>query len=326
MTGHRRVLRATTAVVLVAASVLVGTASPTGAFVRERYVLEQGGGARKNYPAFTSSYPGHQAESSPAKERSTTPTPEQCGNTGPLATSCDVVPLRIVRPNIGKNDDFVVTIRVNWAASPGDTDDIDVFMYDDGQNAGGDGTTKTYTRVATAASSARPETIKILSPDLADFNLVVVHFSGVNNGYNVSGSISTDNITPPSELLAESGGRPPVDTSADTAGPSEALPPDFSADAPAAFSNPDDFAPDAVALPEVAILPDADLDVGSGSGFQSEFAAPIARGRGDGGPIDRGKPVPAPVVLFWFLVVPAALVGGAYMLAVRRNRTAFSFG
>jgi hypothetical protein len=299
--------------------------SPAVAFDRDRITIRQGPQVKKSYPAFASSYVGHQAET--AGEESASPTPDTCNNTGGFNTACDVVPVRLVRPDISARDDWLVTIRVTWPPEA-TGEDIDVFLFDDGQYSGETSATggKVYTRLGKSATAAQPEQFKLISPEIFDFNLVVAHFSGVSQGYTVSGTIATESIDAPFDVLTEGG--PPnnndsVITEAEGDGDLNSAPVDFS-DSPPAFASGDTFAPP-TALPEIAILPDADLDIDGGP-IESQFAAPVLRGGPSVNQRRPAKPVPAPVVIFWFVVVPAALVGGGYLLMLRRNRSAFSFG
>lgn len=242
---------------------------------------------------------------------------------------CDVVPLKVIVPDRLKSadttEDFFVRISMTWpmdVEGPIGTseNDMDMYIWD---NPPGD------EEVASGASSANPERASLVNPRKGDYSIVVVNFTGANRGYTLKAEWITGEITTPYEALepgrqqSSGGGEAeeefeppedfsglPVDESAFAPVPAEPSPePEAAPLTP--IAGDDAFGFSLPAAPALRPSLSGDSEAGA-SLFDSQPASAL-------GPAD---PVPVPVVLFWLLVVPAALVGAGFLFLRQRRPAA----
>lgn len=332
------------AIALVGLPLTVIGAAPAAAFKtktvtvsRDKAVTEKLGPIPGNYPAGTAAVPE----------------PLDCGDdddTAPFEAACDLVPLKIVvPPDLGPTDDFLLTLTVTW--EPTDrvdesqgVNDLDVYLYDNTQIAKRMNPKSTaYTQLAVAAGSTQPEVIKLFSPDLGDYNLVVINFAGPNLSYTVKGEIKVEGFSSPFEDLGPTfAPRTRTTAAREDRNESFVAPVDRSGDDPPS-SGGSSFgggrnaqAPDLTdvgtilsggrSLDEVPILPDTDFARIDPSASDNAFAAPtLPEGAGRTRAIAAAGPVSGILVAFWLVLVPLVVLGGGVFLLIRRSRNAFSF-
>jgi hypothetical protein len=324
--GQPRMRRATRAVVAAAlaagAAVVLSTAGApvAGALTRDPLVISADGEASATYPGIPGNNPSSQAAD---------PTPHDCGdvqNASQFTVACDVVPLKILVPNVSEADDFVVEIELTWEPADeidgvGGVNDLDMYLYDNQQIAKRDDPeSSTYTQFGRSTSFEPPERISIYRPELGDYNLVVNNFSGPNVSYTVKARIKIGTFEAPFEALGPGG---PVSEPVED-GSGEVAPMDYSADEPTSnsFSSPPAMTA-APVLGEVAVLPDQDFsEFDAGSSFDDQLRQAEQQALPAGLVTLRPpKPVPAAVLLFWFVLAPAAVLGPVALLIARRNRS-----
>jgi len=246
----------------------------------------------------------------------------------PAFTWCDNVPLDIVPPDVDDATDWTVEISVTW--NPTDTNendvqdaqacDLAVWLFDDTQIEGRTSEDPGYTALDSSDGADQPEVVSTYAPELGRYNLVVLNFAGVNIDYTVTARMVIGHFDKPFEALGPTGGS--GSASDDSGEVTEAPPPDFSADTPSdarPLLNPD-LAPSP--LGEVAVLPDQDFGAfEEASSFDDQLRTPDLPAGGGLGNIRLRPPrdVPPAVLAFWFLLVPAALAGGAWVVIVRRR-------
>lgn len=155
--------------VLGLAAAMAGT-SPADAALRPATKASPGTSVNAQYPPLVGSAPTSGfADLDPAT----------CGE--PEAVFCDTVPINVT--SAGE-----LSIEVNWPDADGTgTDDIDIILYDAGKNG-------EYTKLDASESAARPEVVKESLP-AGLVNLVVVHWAGVNSGYEVLTSMPATNAS-----------------------------------------------------------------------------------------------------------------------------------
>lgn len=228
--------------------------------------------------------------------------------------SCDLLPIDIEAPTDARSgDDFYVVIEVAFDA-PSGAEDLDVFLFDDGQthtNDGGEGTV--YTEKGSSASADNPERIQIYEPLLGRYNLVVQNFTGTAVTWHLRAESIVGVFTPPIEMLAPPPGggttnpknKPTTTTT---------RPPTTTA-APLTTT---------VSIPEGVVLPDDDFESGD---FDPDTAldqlaadedalTALAAGRGG----DADSPSAASLVLWLVLFPLVLLVAGAAFVASRRGK------
>lgn len=319
-------LWAATAVVAAAVVAMSGSAS---AFMQRTVTIRAGQETRERFNGIPGNYPGTSVVNF---------TPSGCGNATNTAAAqavCDRVPLRIeIPPGLDEADDFFAQIEVTWRPSA-DLNDLDIYLWDNQQIAKrNDPASTTFTRLAESAGSTQPEAVALFRPELGDYNLTIINWAGPNLEYTVTARIVIGTFEQPFELLAPSAVGDEDEVVEDQSGGGDGPPVDFSADGPGdGFgSGTGDFfqAPFAGDLPpilgQVAVLPDADFSSFSPSTFDRELSAPPptadlpARLAGLRAPGD----VSSAVLVFWFVGLPLALVGAAWVLLMRRSQGAFA--
>ena len=333
------------ALALVAGAAVAASGAPAGAVRTPVFTIENG----KTPTATYGPIPGQYAATPAA-----VPEPSDCGNgepdedlgvvvPGPLEAACDTVPIRIIPPpNLGPTEDFLVTITVSWNPSDmiddptdvaGDTpaDDIDVYFYDNHQIAQReDPESSTWTNMGESTEFGGPEKIKLFSPTLIDYNLVIVNVTGANIDYTVSATVAVDGFESPFEDLGPVfGSRRPTAARNDNTD-NLIAPKDFSGeDAPAEHSSISARDIGGVlsggALAEVPVAPDHDFEsFANVASLEDQLAAPSPFGSGKHELLPKPKDVPAVVIAFWLVVAPLLALFVLVLGVVRRSRAAFS--
>lgn len=325
MSSTPRALRyAVAAMSLVAASTaaLAVTAPGAVALARETLVVSADGEASATYPGIPGNNPSSQAVD---------PTPADCGdptNASQFTVACDVVPLKILVPNVSDADDFIVEIDVTWEPADqvqdvGAVNDLDIYLYDNQQVAKRDDPeSTTYTQFGRSTNATPPEVIRIYRPELGDYNLVVNNFSGPNVSYTVKARVEIGTFESPFEALGpNSQVSAPVDSSGEETGPI-----DYSADVPTSTGLSAPPAPLPVpVLGEIAVLPDQDFsEFDSSSSFDDQLRPSVQALPAGAVSLAPPKPVPAAVLVFWFLVAPLAVFGPLAFVITRRTRSSLS--
>jgi hypothetical protein len=319
---RRRALVALLAMVAapVTGAVVLASAPGASAQLRDPMTISADKEVTATFPGIPGNNPGSQEVD---------PTPADCGDVAEASTltaACDVIPIKIITPNVGEADDFIVELRLTWDPADqvqdvGAVNDLDMYLYDNKQVAQRDDPeSTTYTQFGKSANATPPETIRLYRPELGDYNIVVNNFSGPNISYKIAARILIGRFQAPFEALAPNGsvGAPVDDSSGDGSGPV-----DFSAETPTAtgFSAP----PAAISTPvlgEVAVLPDQDFsEFGTGSSFDDQLRTPVNAVTAGVVSLRPPKAVPAAVLLFWFLIAPLAVLGPVLFFVTRRNRT-----
>jgi len=258
------------------------------------------------------------------------PTPSGCGNETPeedatnpppFGASCDRIPVHVVAPEgLSDLDEYFLRIEVDWVDDSGEgVNDLDIYFWDNTQieaRKDPENEAPGYTQFGESASADKPEAINVFRPDLGDYNLVVLNWSGVTFEYTVKATLQVAKADPIFELLED-----PIAPGRDESA-SESQPLDFSADAPAGATAP--FVPAPSGLGETFILPDDDLDAGFGaSGFEEALQAPTdldrVRGAAETGPAD---PVSGVTVFAWMAGLPLLLAAVVAWALRRRSRLA----
>lgn len=320
MTRARSVVGAIAAVAVAMASAVVLT--PTGASAQPRdplVVPADGGEAVVTHPGIPGNNPSSQEVD---------PTPADCAEAADGAAftvACDVIPLKVLVPNVSEADDFIMEISLTWEPADevegvGGVNDLDMYLYDNQQVAKRDDPeSTTYTQFGRSTNFAPPELIRVYRPELGDYNLVINNFSGPNVSYTVKARLIIGTFEAPFEALAPTGSlSPPDDSSGEQPGPV-----DHSADEPTSvgFSAP----PAPVAVPvlgEIAVLPDQDFsEFDSSSPFDAQLRQPVQAVPAGSISLRPPRPVPVPVLLFWFLIVPLAVLGPGLFFLTRRTRS-----
>lgn len=311
---------------MLTALVAAATGSPAEAFQTETFVIEAGRENVATHGPIPGNYPATAAA---------VPTPSGCGNadnTAPFQGTCDRVPLRIPVPDLDTNQDFIVRITITWEPvdEPEETpvNDLDVFLWDNQQIAKqSNPDSTTYTRLATSANFTQPETFRMFSPSLVDYNITVVNLTGPNLSYTLSAEVEIDSFDPAFEDLGPSFGSranrnddvvSPADESEEG---TEALPrPD------AKFGPGRDDPSAATGATATPVLAPVDLgvdgDFGSlgGSGLEDQLAAPAGPPPSASAVLSRNiDAVPVVMVVFWLVIVPLALVASTIVLLRRRS-------
>jgi hypothetical protein len=254
--------------------------------------------------------PGNDPASSQGADVVGSPTPDQCS----LSPSCMTVPFKVEVPPRNPGDDFVVYLSFTWDQPTG-VEDIDFWIYDDGQTdkeSGGDGTT--YTEIGSSASGDMPEKVKLYEPLFGSYNIVANNFSGPNTGWHIKAESTVGKFEKPFESLAPTanGGstnphNKPITTTT--------TPPSTIATTTT------------VTVPEGSIIPDDDFEGGKFDNNsyvdQAIAAGQEARASASRKPPSAKSPS-AIAVVGWMLVLPAAMFGGGFLALRARRRARYS--
>lgn len=267
---------------------------PAHATERGPMTVESGKVATETFPALVGA--------APTSEEDIRPLPGDCKT----YVWCDTVVLDTVTPEgLSEDDDWTLLVEVSWD-DPSGSNDIDIFLYDDGQKKGGAG----YTLVGSGGSADNPEKAKTLHPD-GRYNLVVLNFAGGNTGYTVKATINVSPYSSPYEVLA------PPKTTSTTAKPA-------AEDAPKESVGPNPTVTPTTLAP-VTASSDDDFDFGS-SDFEDQLAAPTDFGGEppDAAPATQAEDVSGLSVALWLIGSPVLLGAGAGAWFFRRRQT-FAF-
>ena len=310
------------ALATVSSLAFVVSAPGAGALTRETLVVSADGESAATYSGIPGNNPSSQAAD---------PTPADCGDAtdaSQFTVACDVVPLKVLVPNVGEADDFIIEINLTWEPADqiqdiGAVNDLDMYLYDNQQVAKRDDPdSTTYTQFGRSTAATPPESIKLYRPELGDYNLVVNNFSGPNVSYTVKARIVIGTFEAPFEALGpNSQVSTPVDDSGEEPGPI-----DYSADVPTSTGLSGPPAPIAAPiLGEVAVLPDQDFsEFDTSSTFDDQLRRPVQALPAGSVSLRPPKPVPAAVIVFWFLLVPFAVFGPIAFVVTRRTRSRLS--
>lgn len=320
MRSRRRLALSLTTLAAIAATV-----SPAAAFQTETFVIEAGRENVATHGPIPGNYPATAAA---------VPTPSGCGNadgTAPFQGTCDRVPLRIPVPELASNQDFIVRITITWepADEPEETpvNDLDVFLWDNQQIAKqSNPESTTYTRLATSANFTQPETFRMFSPSLVDYNITVVNLTGPNLSYTLSAEVEIDSFDPAFEDLGPSFGSranrdddvvSPVDESEPGI---DALPRPDAKFGSARDGASGSTAPAAPSLAPVDLGVDGDFGALGGAGLEDQLAAPPGPPPAASAVLTRNiDAVPVVMVVFWLVIVPLAVVASTIVLLRRRS-------
>ena len=294
-----RIVVAITAVLL-GASVLVGGVA--SALEEEPFTLQARGTYEADY--------GPIAAPDPA-----TPTanggvaPEDCK----IMPSCLLVPIDIEVPeDLAPADDFYAIITMAFDAPTG-AEDLDTFLYDDGQKAEEEGGPQGPTQIASSASGDNPEVIKAFDPRYGRYNLVLVNFTGAGIMVHLKAESVVSAFDKPFESLAPApggGGTVNRDNKPTTT---------TTRPAPSAATTT------TVTVPAGVVIPDDDFEGGAFAPDESEFdlgaASDFAAAGGEVSNLNPDGESPSALTLIgWMVLLPAALVGGAFVLLKRSRR------
>lgn len=321
-TRLRRIFRlsaAGTLVCLLAASWLTFTAPSASAFEQERLFLEKDGSISVEFPAIRGNNATGEAQDN-----------ETCKS----SPYCDTIPVTIEEdPTVGEDDEYFVVVTVSWdtAKAPPDpvlapseglaTNDMDTYMYQvpitDTRHANEDG--EDY--MAHSAGSEEPEQFFMFKPQ-GDYELVVINYLGVNQGYTVDMTWVSESFDAPFESLAPSF-TPPRRTSAAP----KPIPTTSVAPTPIAAPVTPDVSDEPVTLTPAEIdLESADDGFGQfedDSDFEDELAAPAPIDLTPAS-VDKGKPPSGAALLLWFFAFPLLLMATFSGVLLRRRALAVS--
>jgi hypothetical protein len=239
-------------------------------------------------------------------------TPSGCATGAPGSATCDQVPVKIPVPDVSDADDFYVEITLEWD----DESDLDMYAWDNRQLDERAGEEEPgFTQVGRSASADNPEKLRLIEPELVDYNLTILNWAGANLGYRLTAELKVLAFTPPFESLA------PEFFQGDAAEEEAFQPFDYSAIEPAP-AEPVSSTPIAPTYGEVAITPDRDFTDFGSSSFDDELSAPPAPPAFSPRLTAGSPPDVHPVVLlFWLLLVPLAAAAGAAFFLMRRSRS-----
>ncbi|HEX4904863.1 MAG TPA: hypothetical protein VFU93_05400 [Acidimicrobiales bacterium] len=236
-------------------------------------------------------------------------TPEECA----AMPSCIVVPVNIEVPDdLAPADDFYAIFTMAFDA-PSGAEDLDTFLYDDGQKAEEEGGPQGPTQIASSASSDNPEVIKAFDPRYGRYNLVLVNFTGAGIMVHVKAESVVSAFDKPFESLAPApGGGGTVNRNNK---------PTTTTTRPAASA----ATTTTVTVPEGVVIPDDDFEGGAFAPDESEFdlgaASDFAASGGEVTDLNPDGESPSALTLIgWMVLLPAALVGGAFLLVKRTRR------
>ena len=294
-----RIVVTITAVVLGASLLVGGTAS---ALEEEPFTLPARGTYEGDYGPI------------PAPEPATITvlggaTPDDCR---PLA-SCMVIPVDIEVPqDLAPADDFYAIIAVAFDASSG-AEDLDVWLWDDGQKAEEEGGPQGPTEIASSASADNPEVVKAFDPRYGRSNLVVQNFTGVAVTFHIKAESIVSAFDKPFESLAPgpNGGTVNRNNKPTTT---------TTQPAPAAATTT------TVTVPAGVVIPDDDFEGGAFAPEENEFdlgaATDFAQAGGELPSLNPDGESPSALsVLAWMVLLPAALVAAAFLVLKRTRRT-----
>ena len=321
-TRLRRVFRLSAAgalVCLLAASWLTFTAPSASAFEQEGIYLEKDGSISATFPPIAANNASNEAQDN-----------ETCK----ASPYCDTIPVTIEEdPTVAEDDEYFVVVTLTWESPKAPPDpvlapsggvavnDLDTYMYQvpitDTRHTNEDG--EDY--MAHSGTQEEPEQFFMFKPH-GEYELVVVNYLGVNQGYTVEMTWVSESFEAPFESLA------PSFTPPRRASPAPKPIPTTSTTTPP-FATP--MAPDITDAPVTLTPAEIDLDSAddgfgqfeSDSDFEDELAAPAPIDLTPAS-VDKGKPPSGAVLLLWFLAFPLLLMATFSGVLLRRRALAVS--
>jgi hypothetical protein len=219
------------------------------------------------------------------------------------------VPFSIEVPDKKPGDDFVVYLTFSWE-QPSGTEDLDFWIFDDGQTAEAEGTTG-YKEIGSSASGDMPEKVKLYDPEFGRYNIVANNFSGVSTGWHIKAESTVGVFEKPFESLAPGPGGGSVNPGNK---PTTTVPRSTTTLATTTT----------VTVHEGQDIPDDDFEGSAFAPEKSSFDAQVAAGtEAQGARRAFGKPSsPSTLtVVTWMVLLPAVLAGGGVLLLrARRSR------
>lgn len=303
----RRALLAAAAGILVAAGGMAVPANPAGATKQRELTVKMGAPVFAEFPPIPASYPRPFVVDDGIMD------PDDCATAGTGAV-CDTVPVKIVPPDLGPFEDWFVRITLSWEKQTNGLLELDLYFWDDRQNARqSDPNSTEYTRLARGQTALNPETLEVIRPSLGQYNITVSNWNGRNTGYKLKIEMLKGD---PFESPFESTEPPPADFSGDSGGA-----PIFDLSATDFFdfgATPEMFS----GLSELTVLPDEGLGSLGNSGINDLPQATIAASN----PLALAPPGPASGLLMfiWLVLLPLAGVGGVVAFLLRRSSSEWS--
>lgn len=197
--------------------------------------------------------------------------PDDCA----VMASCITIPFEVVVPDrLKETDDFFVDVVVSWH-DPEHASDIDIYVWDDGQQAIEEAEAegeeppadKKYTVQTDSASSANPEIARLFKPTYGNYHLTIINFLGPPITVDVAAEMVAARYSTPFELLApeaqpRSSPQPDRERAAITPEPAPA--PSVVEPAPSGVA----ATTDAPSLPTIELATDDDFDGFDDAGFE----------------------------------------------------------
>lgn len=253
--------------------------------------------------------PGNDPASSQGAAVVGSPTPDQCA----LSPACMTVPFNVEVPKKKAGDDFVVYLTFSWEQPTG-AEDIDFWIFDDGQTAKAEGSSG-YTEIGSSASGDMPEKVKLYDPEFGRYNIVANNFSGANTGWHIKAESTVGVFEKPFESLAPGPGGGSVNPGNKPTTTTVPRPATTIATA------------STVTVPEGQVIPDDDFEGGAFAPEQGNFDEQLAAGQQAESALrslGKGKASSpsALTVVAWLLVLPAVLAGAGVVGVRLRRRSA----
>lgn len=237
-------------------------------------------------------------------------------------------------------DEFVITTTISWQSTPivpgtAESNDLDIYVYTYEDVIQDDGTTeKEYREVNRAASGRQPERMKLFGPppDNPTLYMVVYNFNGPNLGFKVDMDVNVvtyadpDSYYPLAPGVSGTNGFEEIGGSGSGGFESTTVPFTPSAFEPRSPSQLPSIMPVPSAAPS-GLTPSPTFSEGF-DGFRP-LSEDLAGDRGPGildavraRVVGTPKPVGAPVLVFWLVLVPLALLAAGAVWLMRRQPAA----
>jgi hypothetical protein len=292
----RRAAAALVASAVVAITALVLVPGDARALTGSRLTIPAKQTVEVDEPAIPSNDPATTTAGAP-------PDPETCAS----VPSCAVIPLTIEVPQRNVGDDFVVYVDVSWSSQtvsdnnvqPVQSNDMDVWIYDDGQTEKAKDSSG-YTEIGSSASSDNPEEVKLFEPLLGQYNLVVNNFSGANTGFHIKAVSTVGVFEKPFESLSPGPNSGSVNPHNKPMVTTTAPPPTMATTT-------------TVTIASGADIPDDDFQGSAFAPERSSFDADLAAGQRAASALrtvgSKASSPSAMTVIGWMLLFPLALAG-----------------
>lgn len=299
-TVHASTRRALAVLLVTVLAVVAGLATGASGLEQEGFTLAPRETVERDYPPIPAPEPASVTVGGVVG-------PDECA----ALPSCHLVPIDVATPgDLEPGDDFYVVLSISWEySSDAHAEDLDVYLYDDGQTTEAEGSSG-YTEIGSSASADNPERIQVYEPLLGAYNLVVQNFTGVAVAWHLQAQSIVGEFETPFEALAPAPGggtrnpqnKPTTTTTMRTTTTTVAT-------------------TTTVSIPEGAVLPDDDFEGGefdptaavdAAGQAREQLLAAQARGGGGESPSTR-------LIVLWLVVVPLALAVGSVLLIARRR-------